>query len=219
MSLLILALCTVQIGPLNGKVGAIISDGQVFITSSSQDYVPYPPLRSHHQVQLHSDSCYADDDPILWPQPFIPYFSHYGVIPQPYSLYEHQVIWWMPSHDHFVCHVNTVFPVSGLGKLSDMKFAELKASVDSLLECLKHYQAKSPSERQPQILHPFVKMLVHSLAWLESVYTNFHQMELQTWLELTALLDYMEIYKPRMDGHAPSASEVANTIGVFTHDL
>jgi hypothetical protein len=29
----------------------------------------------------------------------------------------------------------------------------------------------------------------------------------------------MEIYKPRMDGHAHSASEVANTIGVFMHDL
>jgi hypothetical protein len=125
MSLLILALCTVQIGPLDGKVGTIISDGQVFITSSSQDYVPYPPLRSHHQVQLRSDSRYADDDPILWPQPFIPYFLHYGVIPQPYSFYEHQVIWWMPSHDHFIHHVNAASPVSGLGKLSDMKFGGL----------------------------------------------------------------------------------------------
>jgi hypothetical protein len=225
MSLLISALCTVRIGPLDGKVGAMISDGHTFITSSSQDYVPYPPLGSHRQVQLRSDSRYADDDPILWPQPFIPYFSHYGAIPQPYSLYEHQVIWWMPSHDHFVRHAHPASPVSGLGKLSNIKFAELKASVDSLLERLKNYQAKTPSERQPRILHPFVKMLVHSLARLESVYTNFRQMEFsirdvqRTWLELTALLDYMEIYKPRMDGHAHSASEVANTIGVFTHDL
>lgn len=131
----------------------------------------------------------------------------------------------MPSHDHFIHHAHPASPVSGLGKLSDIKFAELKASVDSLLERLKNYQAKTPSERQPRILHPFVKMLVHSLAQLESVYTNFRQMEFSirdvqwTWLELTALLDYMEIYKPQMDGHAHSASEVANTIGVFTHDL
>lgn len=81
MSLLISALCTVWIGPLDGKVGAMISDGHTFITSSSQDYVPYPPLGSHRQVQLRSDSCYANDNPILWPQPFIPYFSHYGAIP------------------------------------------------------------------------------------------------------------------------------------------
>jgi hypothetical protein len=39
------------------------------------------------------------------------------------------------------------------------------------------------------------------------------------WLELTALLDYMQIYKPCMDGYAPSASGVANMIGIFTYDL
>ena len=68
-------------------------------------------------------------------------------------------------------------------------------------------------------------MLEHGLARLQSVYTNFRQMEFSVqdvqrmWLELTALLDYMQIYKPRMDGYSPSASGVADTVGVFTHDL
>jgi hypothetical protein len=90
---------------------------------------------------------------------------------------------------------------------------------------VKHYDANTPPERQPRILHPFVKLLEHGLARLESVNTNFRQMEFSVrdvqriWLELTALLDYMEIYKPRMDGRVSSASEVSSTIGVFTHDL
>ena len=37
------------------------------------------------------------------------------------------------------------------------------------------------------------------------------------YLEILALLDYLEIYKPRMDGHQPSATIVANCIGAFTN--
>jgi len=96
---------TVQIGLLNGKVGAITSDGHSFITSSNQDYIPSPPL-SHCQVRLHSDMCYTGDDPTLWPQSFIPYFSHYGAIPTPYSLSKHPAIWWISTCDHFSCHAH-----------------------------------------------------------------------------------------------------------------
>jgi hypothetical protein len=155
----------------------------------------------------------------------MPYFSHYGAIPQPYSLSKHRIMWWFPTRDSFSRHTHPAAPIHGLGKLSHDKFAQLKNSVDPLLERVKQYQVKTPLEKQPTILHPFVKLLEHGLARLESVNTNYRQMEFSVrdvqriWLELTALLDYMEIYKPRMDGRAPSASEVGNTIGVFTHDL
>jgi len=115
--------------------------------------------------------------------------------------------------------------IYGLGKLSDGKFVQLERSVDFLLTCMKYYQSKTPSEWQTIILQPFVKLLEYSVACLESVNINFHQMEFSIqdmqhiWLEITILLDYMEIYKPQMDGHAPSTSEVANTIDVLIHDL
>ena len=35
------------------------------------------------------------------------------------------------------------------------------------------------------------------------------------WLHVWGILDYMEIYKPRMDGHAPPGKGVADTIGTF----
>ena len=130
-----------------------------------------------------------------------------------------------PTREHFQRHVHPAAPIRGLGKLSDDMFITLKISVDSLLDRVKLYQADTPSNKQPPILQPTVKMLEHGLAQLGSVYTNFRQMEFsmrdvqRMWLELTALLDYMQIYKPRMDGYAPSASGVANTIGVFTCDL
>ena len=212
-----LVLCAIMlIGPLNGKVGAIILDGFSFITSLNQKHIPYPPLGHQRPVQLHADSRYGDDDPIFWLQPFIPYFSHYGAIPQHYLLPLHNIIWWTHIHEHFQYHIHPVAPIHSWGKLSDAIFMVLKISVDSLLDCVRLYEADTPSNKQPPILQPIVKMLEHGLAWLQSIYTNFWQMEFSVWdvqwmwLELTALLDYMQIYKPRMDGYSP---------GVFTHDL
>lgn len=193
--------------------------------SPNQDYIPYPPLSNQRPVQLRADSHYADDDPIIWPQPYIPYFLHYGAIPRPYTLPLHKIILFTPTHDHFWHHVHLVAPIHGLGKLSDDKFTTLKISINSLLDHVKLYQGDNPSSKQPPILRLLVKMLEHGLVWLKSVYTMFQQMEFSVqdvqhmWLELTALLDYMQVYKPRMDGYAPSASGVANTVGVFTHNL
>ena len=39
------------------------------------------------------------------------------------------------------------------------------------------------------------------------------------WLDVWAVLDYMEIYKPRMDGHTPPGKGVADTVGTFTMSI
>ena len=39
------------------------------------------------------------------------------------------------------------------------------------------------------------------------------------WLHVWGILNYMEIYKHRMDGHAPSGEGVADTIGTFTTSI
>ena len=72
---------------------------------------------------------------------------------------------------------------------------------------------------------PLVKWLERDLLQLQSVYTTFRQTEFivwdvqRMWLELQAVLDYMEIYKPQMDGHTPAAVWVADTISVFTSSI
>jgi hypothetical protein len=74
-----------------------------------------------------------------------------------------------------------------------------------------------------------VKMIEHGLIHLESVWTNFHQMAFgvrdvqRCWLDVMAMLDYMEVYKPQMDSARLAVGsppvEVADTIGVFTNDV
>ena len=75
------------------------------------------------------------------------------------------------------------------------------------------------------MLLPMMKWLEYGLSQLKSVYATYRQVEFvvrdvqRVWLELRALLDYMEIYKPRMEGHSPVAAAVADTVGVFTHSI
>jgi hypothetical protein len=84
-----------------------------------------------------------------------------------------------------------------------------------------------PLSRFPPTLGPLFKMLEHGLQCLESVWTNFRQVAFgvrdvqRCWLEITAMLDYMTIYKPRMNSVAVNAvsAPVADTIGVFTCEV
>ena len=215
------------IGPFDGKVGATILDGKFFITSPNQHFIFCPPLGDKRRMRLRADSHYADDDPILWPQPYNTYFSHYAAIPRPGSLPLHDIIWWEPTRDHFVLCRDEGAIIRGLGKLSNTKIFTLRASVDLLLDRVERYRSNAPPNRIPPILEPDVKMMEHGLTRLQSVYTNFRQMEFgvrdvqRIWLEIMAMLDYMEIFKLKMDGllgNWPPA-QVADTIGAFTNDL
>jgi hypothetical protein len=200
-------------------------DGDAFIMSGNQTYIFAPPLSDKHQVRLHADSCYGDDNPILWPQPYMQYNSHFGVIPRPNSLSQHNIIWWRPTQQHFICHEPASSLIKGLGKLLLTKFTTLKLSVSSLVNDVIAYETITPMECCPLHLQPLVKWLEHGLLQLQSVYTTFRQTEFIVWdvqcmwLELWAVLDYMEIYKPQMDGHAPTAVWVADTIGAFTSSI
>ena len=54
-----------------------------------------------------------------------------------------------------------------------------------------------------------------SFRHIEFVVRDFQRV----WLHVWAILDYMEIYKPRMDGHAPPGKGAADTIGTFTTSI
>ena len=77
------------------------------------------------------------------------------------------------------------------------------------------------------MLGPLIKMLEHGMACLKLMWMNFSQMSFtvrdvqRCCLEITALLDYMTVFKPRMDStsvHRPPHLAVS-TIGVFTFEV
>jgi hypothetical protein len=115
-------------------------------------------------------------------------------------------------------------PVSGLGKLCRPRYNELRTSVIFLTDRVTKYQSTSAGRNTP-ILQPSVKWLQQVLDQLLSVQMSFRHIEFvvrdlqRVWLHVWAILDYMEIYKPRMDGFAPPGDGVADTIGTFTTSI
>jgi hypothetical protein len=212
----------------DGKVGALLFGGEYFVTTPNQLFVPEPPL-GDRKVVMRADSLYADDDPVLWPQPYNAFNCHHGAIPRPKSLSAHLIMWWEPTHNDFILLRDPTSPIRGLGRLADSRLGELNSSVSVLLSRVQVFMANPSKSRPPPTLGPLVKMIEHGLVRLQSVWTNFRQMAFgvrdvqRCWLELMAMLDYMEVYKPRMDsarlavGSPPA--EVANAIGIFTNDI
>ena len=108
------------------------------------------------------------------------------------------------------------------GKLDSRTFKLIQMAVDLLMERVKQYKDSLEYLKQPNIFESFVLSLDHCLVRLKFLSMTFHQAiflvtELQRYYhEITALLDYMLIYKPRMDGSVIAATTVERTLGAFT---
>jgi hypothetical protein len=216
---------TEPIGPFDARVAAII-DGlhpgvnDTIITSPNMDIIYKPPL-GRRLVHLRNDCRYADDDYTLWPQPFMEEYCWLPVIPRcpedpadPLS-----IMWWNPTAADFV-PTGRQF-VEGLGKLEISKAVKLRVVCEDLFARITDYQKSGGNN--PVVLNLRVA-LRHSMCRLESLTTFYKEMvfgvtETQRWyLELVAVLDYITIFKPRMEGSLPKAKHVAFVVGAFTEN-
>jgi hypothetical protein len=213
---------------MDGKVGTLLLNGEYFVTTPNQTFIPEPPVRVR-KIVMRADSLYASDNPILWPQPYNVFNCHHSAIPLPRSLSAHLIIWWEPMHEDFIPLRDPASPIQGLGKLSDPRFGKLKSSVSVLLSRVQEYVSNLSTSQLLPTLGPMVKMIEHGFVHLGSVWTNFHQMAFgvrdiqRCWLDVRVMLDYVEVYKHWMDSPRLAAGcppvEVADTIGVFTNDV
>ena len=146
-------------------------------------------------------------------------------MPRPNTLLEHQIIWWTPTIGDVSCPPNSG-PVSGLWKLRQPKYNELRTAVMFLTDRIAKNRQSSPSEQcSLTTLQPPMKYIQQVLDQLHTVqmsmrYIEFVVRDLQRmWLHVWAILDYMEIYRPRINGNAPPAAGVADTMGTFTTSI
>jgi len=115
--------------------------------------------------------------------------------------------------------------VSGLGKLCPRKCHQLGTSVNFLIKRVTTYRQSTSGERNFHLIQPSIKWLQQVLDQLYSVQMSFRHIQFvvrdlqRIWLNVWAILDYMEIYKPRMDGLALPADGVADTVGTITWSI
>ena len=171
-------------------------------------------------IFLRSDFRYGPDDPTLWPQPFLYEYPHLGAIPrQPEDPKDPlSIMWWNPIRSDFFPLEKGV--LDGLGQLSTSKYWAFQDMSKSLKERVEKYRKESTPN---SLLSLLVRSMDDALVRMGSLKSPFGLMwfkitEFQRlYLEIYAFLDYMEIYKPRMDGHQPPATTVAKCIGAFTN--
>lgn len=172
-------------------------------------------------LKLRADIRYGPDDPTLWPQPWVESCCHFGAIPRkpddPNDCLS--IMWWDPTVDDFNFSGGSL--VDGLGDLSGSKLSSLRKMMSSMEDRIEDHKQAFPKTNKHLLL--LVRAMQDSFACLDSLKTTFTEMRIgvtefqRNYLDIYGCLDYLEIYKPRMDGERPAAESVMNCMGAITN--
>jgi len=112
--------------------------------------------------------------------------------------------------------------VEGLSQLSTSRYEAMRKcqrEVDA------HVRAYSEAlNKLNNLLMNLLQIMKHTSCCMCSLQTPFYEMsfgvtEFQRYfLEVLGLIDFLEIYQPRMEGHAPHATSTADCLGAFTNN-
>lgn len=172
------------------------------------------------RLVLCADYRFGANDQTLWPQPYLKIFPYLGSIPKrPVSSEDPlSVMWWNPLPSDFTPSAGGV--AGGLGKLSIDRYNVFKGLHRDLQSRAEAHIETLP---EPKVFPlALVELWNHTLPRLAALPMSFEQVCFcvtdyqRLYLEVRGLMDYVEIYKPRMDGKAPRVYPVADCIGVFT---
>jgi len=173
------------------------------------------------EVKLRADIRYGPDNPTLWPQPWIEMDCHLGAIPRkPDDPNDRlSIMWWDPTPDDFKYFGGSL--VDGLGKLSGSKLLSLQKMMSSMESRIEDHRKAFPNPNRLLLL--LVRDMQDAFTRLDSLKTTFIEMRVGVaqfqhyYLEIYGCLDYIEIYKPRMDGARPAAESVVNCMGAISN--
>jgi hypothetical protein len=128
-------------------------------------------------------------------------------------------MWWNPTLDDFKSFDGSL--ADGLGELSRSKYLSFQKMMMSLENRIEEY--KTTRQKPNNLLLAIAKAMRDACIRLGSLKTTFSEMRFgvtefqRYYLEVRGCLDYLEIYKPRMDGLKPAAETVANCVGASTN--
>ncbi|PPR05895.1 hypothetical protein CVT24_006643 [Panaeolus cyanescens] len=212
--------------PYDGKVGAVI--GNYVYTTPNETFIPLPVL-GEREVHVRKDYRYGPDDHTLWPQPYSSLAPHLAAIPRKPSDPNHPLapLWLDPQPSDFLPTSQGTIS-TGLGRIDPDFLAKIEALAGLLTQRFNAYVQSLSKDKQPNLvvssLHRIAGYVRQRLA---SLPTTWHQIRFtvtevqRLLLELHGCLDYIEIYKPQIDGTRPSPSTPSTlpTIGAFTSNV
>ncbi|KAK1234652.1 hypothetical protein PQX77_002145 [Marasmius sp. AFHP31] len=216
-----------------GRVASEVPQDKILLTSPNSFYTTFP-LLGLRTIRMRRDFHFGEEDPLFFPQPYIPGIGYLSVIPFPTSdlTSPHSAAWRIAQPLDFV-RVPSNDPSRGLGTLSDEIRLSIQKAFDKLAERIVNIsiddRSKAESEKsnvkndQPIMRYLFrIKYLLSRLKSLSSyreAVLTFSSCQ-RAYLELVARVDWLETYRRRMYNPSPANRPVeeAKVVGALTGD-
>ncbi len=194
---------------------------------------------------MYADGWFGEHDPTRTPQFYDESLCHYAVIPRrptpsdgKHPYFEFSCIWW--DLDDKVDIVWSQGSIQGIGRLSEDRLSDLRRAYTHIS---KRCSSKFASEKATSTVdaensqikrNPYLNLLrllctcmENMLLRLGHVSTDALTIQVMVataqrfWLETVAALDYMDLYKPIMDGQAQRDSRLRGErlVGAFTTNV
>ena len=202
----------------DGLVGAATRDGRYIITSPNVKIIYDPPFGGDRSLFLRSNFRFGDDDELQWPQAFVGDYGHLCCIKKPPPKGDAmEVMWLLPQRADFLPDGGVL---CGVGKVHYRVLEDLHRWTDQVLEW-----ATSPKFSGIPLVMELLSTLRLLLYHLEFISATFHATQVvvretqRLSLELRALLDYEELFRPRMASAVSLYRVNADITGAFTNDL
>lgn len=190
----------------DGFRGAMLPNSNFFVISPNCGMLQEPPLGLNREVYMRHNYKYSKDDPLSWPQLYCPEYSHLACIcTPPWNSSPSNLFYplFAPVTRSIFCPCAEHSIVPNIGKLASIYLEKLKATCINIMKaacCID-----KPDSLRLQIRLD-CNMIDLFLARLDALPMNFEQVcltvaETQRVTHLLcASVDYIQIYKPRMDG-------------------
>ncbi|KAK0492035.1 hypothetical protein EDD18DRAFT_1109438 [Armillaria luteobubalina] len=211
--------------PFDSLYGTILDDLDMFVVTPNANMVmPHPPL-GNREVYMCKNYRYGFDDPLQWPQAFVPDYPHYACLrwctpevndplrPLYLGVTEYD---WQEIDDFAI--------VTSLGRMRWSTFRRLQAGCKAVIETVAGIECSAVVTAN---MRSHIIMLERLLAHLSDLLMSYQRMRLchaetqRVARELHALVQYMTLYKPLMEApesDAPPMPVDDGLVGAFSND-
>ncbi|THU91867.1 hypothetical protein K435DRAFT_863032 [Dendrothele bispora CBS 962.96] len=203
---------------------AVIDAGRFFITTPFPELTLYCPVLIVDGMRMRKDFRFGLDDYVQWPQKWDRSLCHLACILRvPTDDHPWSLMWWTPTCDYFVLERSCF--ATGLGRLQHSRSMEIRKIAREVLERSEVFCGTHKNDTEVALAVRLGRQLTDRLNRLEFITVSYRQMctlvtsVQRIFLELHALLEYCEVYKPRMESSASTVKTPAAVVGAFTWDL
>lgn len=208
----------IEIVSQDGLVGATTLDGRYIITSPNVKTIYDPPFGGDRSLFLRSNFRFGDDDELQWPQAFVPDYGHLCCIKKaPPKGDVMEVMRLLPQRADFLPDGGVL---CGVGKLHPRVLQGLHRWADQVLERATSLKFSGIPLVTELVLT--LRLLLYHLEFISATFRATQVVVCETQrlsLELQALLDYEELFRPRMASAVSLHRVNRDIIGAFTNDL